>query len=324
MVGSIGVEGEGEGHFMAPQHLAVDEERIYVADSGNDRVVVLDKTSLEQVHTIDLLDHPVGVAADDAMIYTVEGGHRDVYGVRAIDKTTFEDRWRIKSGQMGGGADYHFEHLRHVVVDEDYVYVTDGSQGGRVVVVDKHHGYVLRSIKWGKGGSWRWGCLATNLCVPLSPLPHGLAMDPHQPEHLFISFNKSHRIEVVEKTTGRKVRTLKVMASGGKGPYGLAIHGRYLYLTDQHHHRVRVVDKGTGKHIATLGRTGTSSKASCGALGMEDDDDGESAESSSVGASPGRSGVGWGVLSSPSALVLDGHRLYICEGGAHRVQVFSM
>ncbi len=70
---SIGLPGYGMGRFLRPAQLWVDyEERLYVADSGNNRVIRIDQNKQPGWSEVDGLSEPQGVAVDGTGVYIAD------------------------------------------------------------------------------------------------------------------------------------------------------------------------------------------------------------------------------------------------------------
>ena len=204
-----------------------------------------------------------------------------------------------------------FYHPCHVVVDDDNVLVADSYNGGRVVVLRKDNGHHVRSVSTTRRSDFRRCLRSTPLFSNHSTTAHGLAVDPDQPQYMYISYAKNRKIKVVDKVTGAKIRTIQTLkvpnGTGGDEPYGLAVVGRYLYVADQYSHRVQVLDKHSGVHAATVGSNGSK------VFFLEGDNE---------PPSPGRGG-GWNLFSGPISLAVDNERLYVCDRNSHCLQVFA-
>lgn len=78
----LGKSGREPGQLSAPQGLAVRGDRLYISDTGNNRLQVWDKEGsfISQVTRADIsfLDKPRGVAVGEKRIYFVNGGTNDI------------------------------------------------------------------------------------------------------------------------------------------------------------------------------------------------------------------------------------------------------
>lgn len=126
-----GGPGAAEGRLSAAQGLATDRlGRVYVADTGNDRVQVLDPSgAFDHVLGVGVLSRPRGVAVGfDGTVYVSDAGHSRVLAFDPIS--------RAVSGTIGapGMLDGQFVDPAGIAVDDL----------GRVVVSDSATGRVQR------------------------------------------------------------------------------------------------------------------------------------------------------------------------------------
>lgn len=138
------------GALKSPHGLATDGRGlIYVADSGNDRVLVFrtvtefDRIRLEPVYSIDDLNDPYGVAhsdngtpfdAGDDMLYVANTGKNEV---RRYALSTSGATLTATVGTLGSGTAHFAGPIavavgRHNGVNDDNVYVSD-AHNGRIV-----------------------------------------------------------------------------------------------------------------------------------------------------------------------------------------------
>ena len=143
--------GSPVGALSAPRGLAVDEwDRVYVADTGNDRVVVLQATrersevSLTPLFTIDGLAGPYDVAcsdggtpfvAGDDLLYVAETGRNRVV-VLALDPSGAREIARL--GELGSGVG-RFAGPMAIAVGR-----TDGVNTRDLYVADAHNRRIVR------------------------------------------------------------------------------------------------------------------------------------------------------------------------------------
>ena len=86
---SFGLPGYGFGRFLRPAQIWVDSERrVYVADSGNNRIVRIDQRSSEGWSEFTNLSSPKGVAVDNSGVYISDTKANKVIKVEEIVKDT--------------------------------------------------------------------------------------------------------------------------------------------------------------------------------------------------------------------------------------------
>ena len=154
--------GSPTGALAAPRGLAVDDrDRVYVADAGNSRVLVLqanttlDQLTLTPLYSIDGLSDPSGVAwsdggtpfdpRDDALFVAESGKNR-------VAAYTLADGGAHLAGTIGGlgAGDGHFAGPLSVAVGREA-----GASTGDVYVGDAHNRRIVR-LGWnGTQLTWR-------------------------------------------------------------------------------------------------------------------------------------------------------------------------
>ena len=127
-------KGRGLGQFKRPRAVASDGDLIYVADTGNRRIQVLNVTSTDDIHVIRVtaddpseLYRPYGIAVDRASGYIFVTGSRESDGGSWIDiiitynMTGHYVRHVTASDLVGVYQTY----LYHIALYRDQVYVSD-------------------------------------------------------------------------------------------------------------------------------------------------------------------------------------------------------
>lgn len=129
--GEWGKRGSGDGELRTPHGLCVDrDERIYVADRENARIVVFDREGTPlATWPSALVGRPWGVAcAADGFVYVVDGGDQDPARPRGgVTKLTRDGRVVAR-----GGASWNLEGGHAIAVGSDgSVYVAE-AEGHRL------------------------------------------------------------------------------------------------------------------------------------------------------------------------------------------------
>ena len=143
-------KGSALGPLARPRGLAVDEfNRIYVADSGNDRIVVLqasteyDVVTLAPLYAIPGLGEPFGVAvsdggtpyqAEDDLLYVADTGKNRIV---AFSLAAGHATQVAELGELGSGSG-RFAGPTAVAVGR-----TDGASNAEVYVADAHNGRIV-------------------------------------------------------------------------------------------------------------------------------------------------------------------------------------
>jgi len=164
-------KGSAFGALNEPRGLATDAEgRIYVADAGNDRVLVLqtssefDELRLTPLFAVEGLARPFDVAVSDAgtpldasddVLYVANTGANEVRRY-ALDGDTA--RLTASMGELGSG-DQRFAGPMSIAVGR-----TDGKNNDEIFVADAHNQRMVRLVA--QGDALLWG----------GALPHDLGV----------------------------------------------------------------------------------------------------------------------------------------------------
>ena len=136
-IGETGVAGSDNAHFRSPRHIAIYDNKLYVADAGNHRVQILDvSTPITPTYVATLgtsgvassdnshFDYPEGVAVDAGFIYVADSNNNRL---QIFNRTTYAYVATIGGGF--GTGNYEFNHPTDVVVDSSgRIYVADASK----------------------------------------------------------------------------------------------------------------------------------------------------------------------------------------------------
>jgi hypothetical protein len=153
--------GDQFGHLAEPRGLSADARgRIYVADTGNDRVLVFkavtefENIRLEPLYAVEGLNKPYGVAFSDAgtpfdtsddLLYVANTGRNEV---RRYTLSNSEARLTDTIGELGSG-DGHFAGPMAITVGR-----REGANCEDVYVADAHNGRVVRLRDTGGALAW--------------------------------------------------------------------------------------------------------------------------------------------------------------------------
>lgn len=149
------------GALNAPRGLATDSRaRLFIADTGNDRVLVFrviteyDHVTLDPLFSVDDLARPYGVAfsdggtpldGNDDHLYVANTGRNEV---RAYDLNDRGARFVHATGDLGSGAG-RFAGPMAITVGR-----RDGANTDDVYVADAHNGRIVRLND--NGGAFAW------------------------------------------------------------------------------------------------------------------------------------------------------------------------
>jgi len=138
---SLGIYGQGTNEFWGTYGLWLDtDEKIYVVDWGNDRIVRIDNIDGDNWLSYsgpvdDLFSEPLDIFSDgDNNIYVVDSGNDRI--VRMDDMTG--TNWTT-FGELGSGIN-QFDRPTSMFIDRnDRIYISD-SENNRIVRIDNMNG----------------------------------------------------------------------------------------------------------------------------------------------------------------------------------------
>jgi sugar lactone lactonase YvrE len=261
-IGITGVSGTDNSHFSEPYHITIDNNNLYVADRGNQRVQIFNVNNpLAPVYVATLgvtgvsgndnahFNNPTGIAVDTSYIYVSDQNN---FRIQIFDRSSRIYVATIGSGWWGIGND-QFKGPFDVTVDSaGYLYVAD-SDNHRIQQFDQTRTYVRT---YGTTGV----PYLTN--TNLYNSPQGIAVD-----------SNSKSIYVVEWLGQRLIKLNDLgqfqWAIGEPGINGddnqhfawaedAAVDGGgRVYVADKANHRIQIYNS-SGSYVASIGTTGTS------------------------------------------------------------------
>ncbi|MBR6090148.1 MAG: glycosyltransferase family 39 protein [Anaerolineaceae bacterium] len=141
---SIGSSGVGDGEFQHPRNLAVspDGERVYVLDSGNNRVQFFDKTGtyLGQWNSANGIrfSEPWGIAIDSkGNVYIADTWNNRI--VKTDAEGSFITEWRANDPSNPGGSFYGPRAI--AIRSDNTVYVCDTGYK-RIMIYDENGNFI--------------------------------------------------------------------------------------------------------------------------------------------------------------------------------------
>ena len=255
-LGTTGSGGASDTHFRVPVAVAVSaaDNRIYVADSMNNRVQVFDGTTRNYIATLGTTGSKgasntqfngptsVAVSAADNRIYVADSGN---HRVQVFDSTTRNYIATLGTTGSAGVSDTQFNGPSGVAVSaaDNRIYVVD--QGNhRVQVFDgpiSNYGLIATLGTTGSPG-------ASNTQFNS---PWGVAVSAAD-NRIYVVDTGNHRVQVFDGTRNYEfIATLGTPGSAGRdntefnGPTGVAISadGIHIYVADFSNNRVQVFVK---------------------------------------------------------------------------------
>ena len=260
-VGS-GFQGDGDGiftqaRFFRPQGLALDEDVLYVADTENHQVRVIDFQA-RAVHTIDVpkLNSPWDLALRTGILIVAMAGPHQIWVIDLLHDQAYpyagtgeEER---RDGVVGEAA---FAQPSGLAIDRDTLFVAD-AESNTIRSVTLPPSNVVTTLAGGNlfdfGDQDGMGDRAR--------LQHPLGIAIHD-GRVLIADTYNHKIKMLDPASG-KVTT--VAGTGQPGhvdgaaaraqfyePGGLAVCGHVVYVADTNNHAVRTLDLQTST-VSTL------------------------------------------------------------------------
>jgi DNA-binding beta-propeller fold protein YncE len=214
------LDSAGDNRFVTPIGVLFAGERLWIADSGLNRVFILDRR-FKLLHTIDDLKRPTGLAYDPdrQRIYVADTLAHDVKVFDQAGKqlTTIGGR---------GEGDGRFNYPSHLVFANGHLLVND-TMNSRIQVFDSAGRYLDTFGKSGTGS----GYFART---------KGVAVDSEG--HIYIADALSNQVQIFDQ----EGKFLLGFGSAGDGPgqfsmpAGLAIWNDMIYVADSLNHRVQI------------------------------------------------------------------------------------
>ncbi|MDW8395821.1 MAG: PKD domain-containing protein [Anaerolineae bacterium] len=261
-LGQTGVSGSGNNQFNWPHGVAVDTNYIYVADTGNHRVQVFDRSSLDYVATIGTgfgssdaqFKYPTDVAVDAAgNIYVADFGN---LRVQQFNSSRAYQRTYGTTGVPYPAANNRFNNPEGVAVGPDgSLYIVEG-KGHRLVKLDANG-----VPQWAVGTAGLQGDRDDQFAYlsDVAVSPEGRIFTAAQWGRVRWMPAGSHRIQIFNPD-GSFYGAFGGYGSGSYqfiAPTGLAFDAQgNLYVADSENHRVQIYDRHLA-YVATLGITGT-------------------------------------------------------------------
>jgi DNA-binding beta-propeller fold protein YncE len=259
-----GLQGDNDGIFLQarfyrPQGLALDGDLLYVADTENHQVRVVDFLA-RAVHTlagtgkqaawsgeggdalrIDL-NSPWDLALRPGILIVAMAGSHQIWVIDLLNDQAYPyagtGEEARRDGAVNGAA---FAQPSGIVVDGNVLYVAD-AECNAIRALQLPPANMVTTIAG--GDLFEFGDRdGTGDDVRLQHPLGAAARDGR----IFIADTYNHKIKLLDPATG-KVTTL---ASGFNEPGGLTIAGNTLYVADTNNHAIRTIDLST-RRVDTL------------------------------------------------------------------------
>ena len=196
-----------------PQRAASDGSKVYVANSGDDTVSVIDPTD-NSVESIAVGTSPSGVAFDGSNIYVVNFNDRTLSVIDPATGTVVDEVTGLASG------------AKHIAYDGTYLYVSNRN-GGSVTVIDPTDNSTVTSLSVGT-------------------TPEGMASDGTQ---IFVANFSDDTVSVYDRSASFASETV---INVGTEPYEVMYSGRYVYVSNSGSADVTVIDPSDNSVVDTV------------------------------------------------------------------------
>jgi sugar lactone lactonase YvrE len=242
----------GVGELLMPRNTAVGPDgRLYVADSGNHRIVVFDGNEAvlrfgEFGDQQGQFNEPWGIAVDDAYIYVADTwNHR-------IQKFTLDGEFVLSFGQSGiaetpeSAPSFFFGPRAITLLDNNQLAVTD-TGNHRLQIFDREGNFVLAT-----------GGIGSNPGQFYEPV--GIAASPLGDGAIFVADTWNQRVQELNSTINfLPVAEWMVLAwqsqSIDNKPYLAMDSAGRIYATDPEGYRVLIFDRN-GAYVGRFGQFG--------------------------------------------------------------------
>ena len=259
-----GLQGDNDGIFLQarfyrPQGLAVDGDLLYVADTENHQVRVVDFAA-RAVHTlagtgkqaawsgeggaalrIDL-NSPWDLALKPGILIVAMAGSHQIWVIDLLNDQAYAYAGTGEEARRDGAVnEAAFAQPSGVVVDGNTLYVAD-AESNAIRAVSLPPVNLLTTIAG--GDLFEFGDQDGNGDAVRLQHPLGVAT---RDGRIFIADTYNHKIKMLDPSTGKVV----TFASGFNEPGGLSLAGNTLFVADTNNHVIRTVDLSS-RQVGTL------------------------------------------------------------------------
>ncbi|MEO8680799.1 MAG: thioredoxin-like domain-containing protein [Vicinamibacterales bacterium] len=270
-VGS-GLQGEtdaifSQARFYRPQGLALDGDMLYVADTENHQVRVVDFAA-RAVYTLApevTLNSPWDLALKKGILIVAMAGPHQIWVIDLLHDQAYPYAGSGNEGRDDGGVtSASFAQPSGLAVDGQTLLVADAESNTiRAIALPPENQVTTLA----GGDLFDFGDL--DGAGDRARLQHPLGVAVHD-GRAFIADTYNHKIKVLDLTT-RAVTTLAGTGKAGHAdgaaaaaqffePGGLSIAGRMVYVADTNNHAIRTIDLDT-RQVATLELKGLTAPA---------------------------------------------------------------
>jgi len=263
VIGS-GLQGDNDGifsqaRFYRPQGLALDGDQLYVADTENHQIRVVDFQA-RAVHTsagtgkqgawsgeggdamrVDL-NSPWDLALKPGILIVAMAGSHQLWVIDLLHDQAYPYAGTGEEARRDGAVNHAtFAQPSGLAIDANRLFVAD-AESNTIRVVELPPANVVTTIAGGdlfefgdtdgKGDSVR--------------VQHPLGLTARD-GRVYIADTYNHKIKMLDLASGR----VSMFAAGFHEPGGVSIAGNTLFVADTNHHAIRTVDLAT-REVRTL------------------------------------------------------------------------
>ena len=269
-VGS-GLQGDGDGifsqaRFYRPQGLALDDDLLYVADTENHQVRVIDFQA-RAVHTVDVprLNSPWDLSLKTGILIVAMAGAHQIWVIDLLHDQAYPyagtGEEQRRDGAVGDAA---FAQPSGLAIDGDTLFVADAeSNTVRLVALPPANAVSTLS----GGDLFDFG--DRDGPGDAARLQHPLGIAVHD-GRILIADTYNHKIKMLDPASGQ-VTTIAGTGQPGHAdgaasrarfyePGGISAAGQVVYVADTNNHAIRTIDLQSST-VSTLSFEGLASPA---------------------------------------------------------------
>jgi DNA-binding beta-propeller fold protein YncE len=242
VIGS-GLQGDNDGifsqaRFNRPQGLALDANQLYVADTGNNQVRVVDFEA-RAVHTVAInseLRSPWDLALRTGILIVAMAGSHQLWVIDLLHDQAYPYAGTGEEARRDGAVNHAtFAQPSGLAVAGNTLFVAD-AESNAIRAVELPPANTVTTIAG--GDLFEFGDQDGNGDAVRLQHPLGLAA---RDGRVFIADTYNHKIKLLEPSSGK----VSTFAAGFHEPGGVSIAGNTLFVADTNNHAIRTVDLST-------------------------------------------------------------------------------
>ena len=242
VIGS-GLQGDHDGifsqaRFYRPQGLALDANQLYVADTGNNQVRVVDFDA-RAVHTVAMnseLRSPWDLALKTGILIVAMAGSHQLWVIDLLNDQAYPYAGTGEEARRDGAVNHAtFAQPSGLAIARNTLFVAD-AESNAIRAVELPPANTVTTIAG--GDLFEFGDRDGNGDAVRLQHPLGLAA---RDGRVFIADTYNHKIKLLEPSSGR----VSTFAAGFHEPGGVSVAGNTLFVADTNNHAIRAVDLST-------------------------------------------------------------------------------